>query len=177
MGDVELGIYMMGQCSPKKCTARKLVRMGLANGFDKLNQVPKNSVLLSPFADRSISKEDLGTVKDGCLLVLDCSWKKVDKAFSMIRRRKVVERALPYLVPVNPVNFGHPFKLSTVEALASALVILGIKGQAERILNIYKWGPHLLSINAEPFSLYEKAGSSKEIIKEQTRFMEGLELG
>jgi pre-rRNA-processing protein TSR3 len=89
---------------------------------------------------------------------------------------KVVERALPYLVPVNPVNFGHPFKLSTLEALASALVILGNRGQAERILNIYNWGPHLLSVNSEPFALYEKAGSSKEIVEAQTKFMEGLEL-
>lgn len=176
-GDIELGIYLMGQCSPKKCTARKLVRMGFAKGYDKLHSVPKGSVLLSPFAERSISREDLDIIEATCLLVLDCSWENVDRAFPKLRRKSLAERALPYLVPVNPVNFGHPFKLSTLEALAASLVILGNRDQAERILNIYNWGPHFLTINAEALKLYEKVGTSREIIELQAQLMEGMEMG
>jgi len=170
-GDIKLGIYMLEQCSPKKCTARKLVRLKFAEGYRKLNQVPQGSVVLSPFAKKSISKEDLEDVEKRCLLVLDCSWEKVEDAFQLLRHRKVNERALPYLVPVNPVNFGRPFKLTTLEALASALIILGNRGQAERILEIYNWGPHFLSMNAEPLKEYEQASTSKEIIEKQSLFV------
>jgi pre-rRNA-processing protein TSR3 len=128
-------------------------------------------VALSPFARKSISREDLEDVGKRCLLVLDCSWEKVENAFQLLRQRKVKERALPYLVPVNPVNFGRPFKLSTLEAFAAALIILGNRGQAERVLDIYNWGPHFLSMNAEPLREYEQARTSKEIIERQSLFV------
>jgi pre-rRNA-processing protein TSR3 len=130
--------------------------------------------MLSPFAGKSLSKEDLERVRTSGLLVLDCSWERVDDSFMVVRKRKVVERALPYLVPVNPVNYGHPFKLSTLEALAAALIILGRRDQAERLLDIYNWGPHFLTMNAEPLHEYENARTSKEIVERQRLFV-GLE--
>lgn len=169
--DIALGVFLMEHCSPKKCTARKLVRLGLAEGYRKLNQVPRGCMMLSPFARKSLSMEDLETASSRGLLVLDCSWARVEEAFPLMRRRKVVERALPYLVPVNPINFGHPFKLSTLEAFAAALVMLGHREQAERVLNIYNWGPHFLTMNEGPLKEYASAGTSKEIVDIQERIM------
>ena len=47
-------------------------------------------------------------------------------------------RALPFLVASNPVNYGKPFKLTSLEAFSAALFILGEVEYAKELLNIYK---------------------------------------
>jgi len=170
--DVPLGIYMVDQCDPKKCSAKKLVRMGFATGYHSLEHVPRHMILLSPFSDTAISAEDLFTTQKNGLLVLDCSWHRAEEMFPFIKRRKPVPRALPFLVPVNPVNYGHPGMLSTVEAFAAALIILGRRQAGERILQIYTWGHNFLSVNEEPLKEYEKAKNSTEVVSAQGKFID-----
>ena len=79
--------------------------------------------------------------------------------------RSNISRALPFLVAANPVNYGKPFKLTTLEAFASALYIIGEKEHAKDILNIYKWAPHFLELNYQPLEEYRKAKNSQEVIK------------
>jgi pre-rRNA-processing protein TSR3 len=69
------------------------------------------------------------------------------------------------------VNFGKPFKLSTVEAFAAALYILGEMGQAALILNKFKWGHSFLELNAEPLERYSKAKDSTEVVKIQEDYL------
>ncbi len=76
-------------------------------------------LVLSPFAEKALSPQTKGTRG---LAALDCSWAHAEEVFARV---KLQDRALPFLVAANPVNFGKPFKLSTVEALAAGLVILG----------------------------------------------------
>lgn len=71
----------------------------------------------------------------------------------------------------NPVNYGKPFKLGTVEAFAAALYILGSIEQAREILNKFKWGHTFLELNHEPLEAYAAAKNSKEIVSIQTEFM------
>jgi len=78
---------------------------------------------------------------------LDCSWAHAEEIFSSVRLR---DRALPFLVAANPVNYGKPFKLSTVEALAAGLVILGELEQAQEILSKFKWGHVFWSLTMSP---------------------------
>ena len=80
-------------------------------------------------------------------------------------------RALPYLLAANPVNYGKPFVLSSVEALAAALVILAHRQQAERILAKFAWGGTFLALNAEPLAEYAKAGTSAEVVAAQKLFV------
>lgn len=170
--DIPIGIYMLEQCDPKKCSAKKLVRMGFATGYGHMEDVPRKMVLLSPFSDKALSQEDLALALEKGLLALDCSWKKAEEGFPIIKRRRPVQRALPFLVAVNPVNFGHPGMLSTVEALAAALIILGRRAAGERMLEIYNWGHNFLTVNEEPLREYEKAATSAEVVKAQAKFVD-----
>ena len=85
--------------------------------------------------------------------------------------KKNISRALPFIVAANPVNYGKPFKLTTLEAFAAALYILGDVEQAKEIMNIYKWGPHFLELNHEPLDEYRMAKNSEEVITIMKRYI------
>jgi len=132
-------------------------------------ELPQNAILLDPFAERALSGEDAEIASKHGLVALDCSWKQIEQ-ISRIRAR-MVPRALPYLVATNPTYYGRPTTLSTAEALAAALIILGDKTRAEEILNKFKWGPTFLELNHEPLEAYARAKDSTEIVILQRQFM------
>jgi pre-rRNA-processing protein TSR3 len=170
--DISLHIYHLSQDDPKKCTAVKLKRFELATVYSRMGKLPYGSILLNPIADKAFSKEDLARVKKYGILALDCSWERAEDMFDKLEVKKKMEsRALPFLVAANPTNYGRPFKLSTIEAFASALYIVGAKAQAERIMSIYKWGPKFIELNKEPLEAYSNAGSSVEIVEIQKEFL------
>jgi Uncharacterized conserved protein len=80
-------------------------------------------------------------------------------------------RALPFLVAANPVNFGKPFVLSSVEALAAALIILGERDQAELILSKVPFGIRFLEVNAEPLAEYAAAVDSAGVLAVQAEYL------
>jgi len=86
-------------------------------------------------------------------------------------RLNLMERALPFLVAANPVNYGKPFKLSTVEALAAGLIILGERSQAELILSKFNWGHVFLKLNHEPLQEYAAAKNSAEVVRIQNAYL------
>ena len=126
-----------GHDDPKKCTARKLARFHMARLIDD-RQVPKGSLLLDPEANQAVSAAD-APLADRAIVAVDCSWKYVEAVFPRLRAR-AMPRALPYLLAANAVNFGKPFRLSTAEAVAATLYILGRKAEAELALS--KFGFH-----------------------------------
>jgi pre-rRNA-processing protein TSR3 len=170
--DFKLHVYHLGQDDPKKCTANKLKKFELANIIRRMNLIPYGSIVLNPYADKAFSAEDYHLVKTHGILVLDCSWERAEEVFGLVEvRKKTNSRALPFLVAANPTNFGKPFKLSTLEAFASALYILGARNQADRLLKLYKWGPNFIKLNAEPLEAYSKARNSEEVVEAQNDFV------
>lgn len=167
---VKLYIYHAGQCDPKKCTAKKLEKHGFVKTL-KMNRIPKGAVVLNPFAMRSISSEDRPQIEEKGLVVIDCSWNRINDMHDVFKSRGI-SRSMPYLVAANPVNYGVPTQLSTVEALAAAIFIVGFPEHAETILSIFKWGPHFLQLNADPLEEYAHAKSSTEIIEIQKAYLE-----
>lgn len=161
---MELLIYHADQCDPKKCSGRKLARFGLVRLTKHTNQL-KPFLVLSPFSEKALSPADRSAKG---LAALDCSWAKAEEVFA---RTRLNTRALPFLVAANPVNFGKPFKLSTVEALAAGLVILGERQQAEEILGKFSWGHVFLALNREPLQEYALARDSTEVVRIQGLYL------
>jgi pre-rRNA-processing protein TSR3 len=161
---MKLIVYHANEDDPKKCSAKKLNRFGYINLETSIKKTPKNAVLLNPFAEKSLSKEDLEFAKKNGILAVDCSWENAENSFDYLNKRNH-SRALPFLVAANPINYGKPFKLTTLEAIAAALYILDDIELAKKILNLYKWGVNFLILNKEPLEDYRTAKNSKEIIK------------
>lgn len=163
-------VYHTNEDDPKKCTARKLERMGLVKLVEQVRRLPHGAVLLDPFAEKALSREDLPAANDNGLAGLDCSWETAVSAFDHARRR-AEPRALPYLVAANPVNFGKPTKLSTLEALVASLWIFGEKEQAHAMMSAYNWGIRFLEVNQEPLDAYAACETSGDVVRVMREFI------
>lgn len=166
---MELVVYNARECDPKKCTAMRLHRFGKIQMVFQSQELPESAIFLNPFAEQALSREDAEIARSHGLVALDCSWKQIEQ-ISRIRAR-MVPRALPYLVAANPTHYGRPTTLSTAEALAAALFILGDEARAKEVLNIFKWGPTFLELNREPLEAYAHAKDSTEVVALQRQFM------
>ncbi|MFC6974895.1 DUF367 family protein [Halomicroarcula sp. GCM10025709] len=168
---MELHVRYEGDDDPEKCSARKLARFDLAELHRATRSTPPG-VVLNPFADRALSPADRATAGDGArhdrLVALDCSWETAEReAFDL----EGVHRSLPFLVAGNPVNYGTPFQLNTVEAFAGALCILGERDQAERILSKFSWGHTFLELNEEPLARYADCTDSSDVVAVQDDYL------
>jgi len=162
---IPLYSYRDNSCDPRKCTVKKLEKTGFLKIFSKISQIPRNTLLLDPTAEQALSPADR-FVKS--ITVLDCSWVVLDTGAVRSWR---IRRALPFLVAANPVNFGKPCKLSSVEALAAALYIVGEKERATELLSKVNWGIRFLEVNEEPLRLYAEAKDSTDVVKIQSLFL------
>ncbi len=162
-------ILRLPGCDPKKCSALKLNRHGLVRLLQSPRQIRGRPIFLHPFTSKAFSPADRSQALTSGILVLDCSWKEALEKFQ--HRIRGEPRCLPYLVAANPVNYGQVGKLSSVEAIASALFILGFPDQAVQFLNLFKWGPHFLELNAEPLADYQHAANSSEVVQKQLEYM------
>ena len=169
---VKIVVYHAGQCDPKKCTALKLKRHGLIRLVYHIKFLPKRAIVLNPFSKIAFSPADKSRIKNFGLAALDCSWEHAEKVLA--KHVRGTSRCLPILIAGNPVNFGKPTKLTTVESLAAALYIAGFKEEAHKILSIFKWGHTFLEINEERLERYSNAKDSSEIIKMQKNFINNL---
>ncbi len=166
---VRIVVYHAGQCDPKKCTALKLKRHGLIRIVRQIKFIPKRAVVLNPLSEIAFSPADRKRIEEFGLAALDFSWEHAEKP--LLKSVRGTSRCLPYLIAGNPVNFGSPTKLSTVEALVAALYIVGFREEAERLLSIFKWGHTFLEINRERLENYVKAKDSKSILEIQKQFV------
>ena len=166
---VKVTVYHAKQCDPKKCSSLKLKRHNLVRLIHRAKGLPRGAVILDPFSQKAFSPADKQILFTKGLTALDCSWVHAKEVFDM--RLQLTPRCLPYLVAANPVNYGKPTKLSTVEALAAALYIAGYCDQATQLLSKFKWGLQFINLNKELLDCYLQAKDSTGVVEVQTEYL------
>ncbi|GAA0667215.1 DUF367 family protein [Natronoarchaeum mannanilyticum] len=163
---MNLHVRYEGDDDPDKCTARKLARFDLAE-LHRSDRATPYGIVLNPHAERALSPAD--REESDRLVALDCSWETAGEAMFSIHGE---HRALPFLVAANPINYGKPFQLTTVEALAAGLTILGERERAEEILAKFRWGETFLEMNEEPLRRYAECEDSSEVVEVQQEYLD-----
>lgn len=163
-----LFVYLMKQDDPKKCTSKKLFKFGHAISVTRPSMIPRLTIVLNPYATLLLSPTDRENAMRNGICAIDCSWEKAQSVFK--RRFSKHERRLPILLAANPTHYAQPSVLSSVEALAGALSILGMKERAASILSLFKWGPAFLALNQEPLQDYAAAKNALEIEEAQRTY-------
>ena len=157
---------MLNQDDPKKCTALRLVKLGLAF---RINSIKSDMIVLNPFSKHVLHKNDVKIARSIC--VIDCSWNKAERILQFRKFLHLgIARRMPALLAGNPVNYSKLGKLSTVEALGGCYYIIGYKGLAFQILNKFKWGHTFLDLNLNILEDYCQARNPDEIIKLETEY-------
>ncbi|MDD3621133.1 MAG: DUF367 family protein [Methanofollis sp.] len=162
---IRLYAFRDNSCDPRKCTVKRMEKWDLVRVVNSLDRIPRSSLILDPTAEQALSPADRGIPS---ITALDCSWEVLE---TWTIRRWPTRRALPYLVAANPVNFGRPLRLTSVEAFAAALYILGEEEQARKVLSKFNWGLHFLELNAEPLREYAAAKNSTEVVEIQGYYL------
>ena len=145
---VEIRILCFDQDDPKKCTAKRMEKFNLSQNYNSFHSLPSKGIVLDPFADTVLSDSDIILAEVGGIVGVDCSWNQAVPTFSKLKLMGLEPRKLPDVVPANPVNSGKIGKLTTAEAIATALMICHEEEQASTIMSIFKWGPAFLNINS-----------------------------
>jgi pre-rRNA-processing protein TSR3 len=149
---------MLKQDDPRKCSAAKLVKFGLAK---PVTRTASRTLILNPSSKKTLLKSDKKFVNS--ITGIDCSWNLVTSAFK--KPFIGISRKLPPLLAGNPMNYSKLNKLSTVEALAAAVYILGEYDLTHKKKQKFKWGHTFFELNKNILQDYSKAQSESEIFE------------
>ncbi|CAK1552873.1 unnamed protein product [Leptosia nina] len=167
-----VSMWDLNHCDPKKCSGRKLLRHNLIKSL-KLGQ-RFQGLVLSPVGTQCVSPNDKDIIIKYGLAVIDCSWAKIDET-PFTRMKSPHPRLLPFLVAANPINYGKPYQLSCVEALAAAMFITGHKKEAKFYLSKFSWGHSFLELNSEALDAYALCTDSKSVLEAQTKYLQDVQ--
>ena len=170
---ISVFVYDKNQCDPKKCTAKRMLKFGLAKEAKTLHAIPKGSIVLSPFAEKALSPDDIKYARHG-LVVMDLTWTNIDE---FPRPKGTNDRALPYMLASNPINWGRPMELNSAEAVMASLFILGEREQAETFLGRFNWAPEFMRLNGELLEEYSSAKDSTEVVRIQNEYIDSIRNG
>ena len=153
-----LKVLMLKQDDPRKCSAAKLVKFGLAR---QVKQTTSHTLVLNPFSKKTLFKSDKKFVRS--ITGIDCSWNLVTTTFN--KPFTGISRKLPPLLAGNPINYSKLNKLTTVEALAAAVYIMGDSDLTHTLLEKFKWGHTFFALNKNLLQDYSKAQSESEVLE------------
>ena len=167
---IPLAMWDLGQCDAKRCTGRKMSRLGMLRCIQV--GTTWRGVVLSPEGRKLVAPDDHDLVAAHGVSVIDCSWALVGGL--PYHRMRGQARLLPYLVAANSVNYGKPHKLSCAEAIAATLYIVGFQDEAATVMEAFTWGPEFLKINRELLDAYAAAGDAPGVAAVQDAWLARL---
>ena len=153
---MNIQVVMLKQDDPKKCSAEKLVKFGLAKNIRKTND---NTLVLDPFAKKTLLPSDKNLASS--ITAIDCSWNLVEQTFA--NKLSGVQRKLPPFFAGNPINYSKIGKLTTVEAISGALFVLDYEQIGNQLLDKFKWGHTFYELNKNLIGDYKKVDSEDQI--------------
>jgi pre-rRNA-processing protein TSR3 len=163
----------LAQDDPKKNTAVLSSKRGDMQLHKSIRSLPKKGIILEPLCGKVFGPEDHALLleRNGSIVGLDCSWANIESSVELVMKQtRLVPRMLPLLLAANPVNWGKPGRLTTAEALATVLYLIGRTEQAREILGAFRWGERFFELNREPLESYASAATSEELVALQFEF-------
>ena len=155
---MKINLLMFYQDDPKKCTAAKLIKFGLAK---KITKSQSKTVLLHPYSEKTLLNNEKSSFTS--ITGIDCSWVLAEQVFQ--KSFIGISRKLPPLLAGNPVNYSKINKLTTVEAIAGASFILGDEELSQKLLKKFNWGHTFLELNKNLLHDYQNANSDEQVIE------------
>lgn len=168
----KLGMWDFDHCDPKRCSGKKLERLGLIKSL-RIGQ-KFQGIIVTPNGKSVVCPDDKEIVEQFGVAVVECSWARLEEVpFNKIGGK--FERLLPYFVAANPVNYGRPMKLNCVEAVAACLAIVGHQDWALELLDNFSWGPTFLEINKELLEMYSECTDAASVLQAEKDFLEMID--
>lgn len=159
-------------CDSKRCSGKRLQHFGQLRLLPVGQKHP--GVIISPNAKTILSPADAPLLEQYGVAVVECSWVRIQEVpWSRIGGK--CERLLPYLVAANPVNYGRPWRLNCVEALAAGFMICGKEEWAASVLQHFAYGESFLKINRSLFRRYAAAQDEAGVKRVEEKWMKRLE--
>ncbi|KAL4797274.1 hypothetical protein BDV19DRAFT_51364 [Aspergillus venezuelensis] len=162
----------LGHCDPKRCSGKRLMKLGLMR--DLAIGQKFQGVVVSPNAKKIVSPADRNLMEQYGAAVVECSWVRV-KEVPWSRIGGKCERLLPYLIAANTVNYGKPWRLNCVEALAACFYICGHEDWAQEVLKNFRYGEAFLEINSQLLKRYAACADEEDVKRTEEEWLAKIE--
>ncbi|RDW60374.1 ribosome biogenesis TSR3 family protein [Aspergillus mulundensis] len=162
----------LGHCDPKRCSGKRLMNFGLMRELAIGQKF--QGVVVSPNAKKVVSPADKELLEQYGAAVVECSWVRV-KEVPWSRIGGKCERLLPYLIAANTVNYGKPWRLNCVEALAACFCICGHEDWARVVLKPFRYGEAFLEINAQLLKRYAACETEEDVKRTEEEWLAKIE--
>lgn len=168
---LKIFVIVCREDDPSKNTALKMIQAGLAVRVSR-RSIRGRPVVLNPYSDEYLGSWLRGEIETSGLLVVDASWRRLTS--ERFRGVPGIHVKLPPLLPGNPVNYGKPCILSSIEATAASLYIAGYRELYSQLLGLYKWMTTFHELNKELLEDYAKASTPSELVETILEYWETI---
>lgn len=162
----------LNHCDAKRCSGKRLMRLGLMR---ELHVGQKHAgIVISPKAKHLVSPADRDLLEQYGAAVVEASWNRIEEVpWGKIGGKN--ERLLPYLIAANPTNYGKPWRLNCVEALAACFFICGRRDWAESVLSTFSYGPSFVEINEAVLKRYAACEDEEGVKRAEEAWLAKIE--